>query len=54
MADGIHGLSFGEVLVSGVVCQLAGSTSDLRFGELRSVTLAGRSEPFVVHTAQPA
>jgi class 3 adenylate cyclase len=44
----------GEVLVSGVVCQLAGSTSDLRFGELRSVTLSGRSEPFVVHTARPA
>jgi adenylate cyclase len=44
----------GEVLVSGVVCQLAGSTSDLRFGELRSVTIAGRSAPFVVHTVRPA
>jgi class 3 adenylate cyclase len=44
----------GEVLVSGVVCQLAGSTSDLRFGELRSVRLAGRAEPFVVHSVRPA
>jgi class 3 adenylate cyclase len=40
----------GQVLVSGVVRDLAGSTSDLRFGELRLVDLVGRSGPVAVHT----
>jgi class 3 adenylate cyclase len=40
----------GEVLVSGVVRDLAESTSDLRFGAAREVALAGRSAPLRVHT----
>ena len=41
----------GEILVSGVVRELADSTSDLSFGESREVVLAGRTYPLRVHTA---
>ena len=41
----------GEILVSGVVRELADSTSDLTFGESREVVLAGRSYPLRVHAA---
>jgi class 3 adenylate cyclase len=41
----------GEVLVSGVVRDLADSTSDLRFGDPREVVLAGLSTPIRVHPA---
>ena len=41
----------GEILVSGVVRELADSTSDLAFGESREVVLAGRTFPLRVHTA---
>jgi class 3 adenylate cyclase len=41
----------GEVLVSGVVCDLADSTTDLRFGEPREVQLAGLSAALRVHSA---
>ena len=41
----------GEILVSGVVRELANSTSDLAFGESREVVLAGRSFPLRVHAA---
>jgi len=39
----------GEVLVSAVVRELAGSTTDLDFGPPREVAVAGRAAPMVVH-----
>lgn len=39
----------GEILVSGVVRELAASTSDLSFGLGREVRLAGRAYPIKVH-----
>ncbi len=41
----------GEVLVSGVVADLAASSSVIEFGSPRQLTVPGRSEPFRVHTA---
>jgi class 3 adenylate cyclase len=43
----------GEVLVSGVVRELAGSTSDLTFGPAHEVLVAGRAGPVVVHSVLP-
>jgi class 3 adenylate cyclase len=43
----------GEVLVSGVVRELAGSTTDLEFGPPREVAVAGRAAPLVVHSVSP-
>lgn len=48
LADAAAG---GEVLVSGVVADLADSTSDLRFGSAKEIEVAGRSLPLRVHTA---
>jgi class 3 adenylate cyclase len=39
----------GEVLVSGVVADLAGSSSDLCFGPARDIEVDGRSQPIRVH-----
>jgi class 3 adenylate cyclase len=44
----------GEVLVSGVVRELAGSTTDLAFGPAREITVSGRTAPLVVHSVLPA
>jgi class 3 adenylate cyclase len=44
----------GEVLVSGVVADLAGSASDLCFGPPREIEIAGRSSPIRVHRADGA
>jgi class 3 adenylate cyclase len=41
----------GEVLVSGVVADLAGSSSDLCFGPPREIEISGRSVPLRVHRA---
>jgi hypothetical protein len=40
-------------LVSGVVRELAGSTTDLDFGPPRQVEVAGRAAPMVVHSVLP-
>ena len=40
----------GEILVSGVVYDLAVSTSDLTFGPARQVQIAGRSHPMIAHS----
>jgi class 3 adenylate cyclase len=39
----------GEILVSGVVRDLADSTSDLRFGDAKEIPVAGRAVPLRVH-----
>ncbi len=43
----------GEVLVSGVVADLAGSSSDLCFGPGREIEINGRSQPLRVHRVDP-
>jgi class 3 adenylate cyclase len=44
----------GEVLVSGVVADLAGSSSDLCFGPGREIEISGRSQPIRVHRVDAA